>query len=241
VLVYIIDLAALTSRFCCGRAFPWFVSYEVRLRSAAMSYALEFETVDLILRSSAPTRGVDAFALSVIKAERQVRKIFTYLVFQYPAFGAGDISELRRRLAANRRLYFNGFIRGIDAIYPESVEQLIGDEYQNLRALIDEAVEVRNKVFHGQLTPQGHHRSELVSYVSGIRHWCELLSGAAMREVGYDGLERPSSFRKSARDLAQTFRTQIVSLQGYADFLQAYVQEPGGNRVWQLPAPRVRW
>lgn len=42
----------------------------------------EFDTIDLLLSSDAPTRAVDAFALAVIKIERQFRKIFTNLVYQ---------------------------------------------------------------------------------------------------------------------------------------------------------------
>jgi hypothetical protein len=51
-----------------------------------MSFQGEFQTVELIERSDAETRGVDAFALSLLKAERQLRRLFTYLVFQYPCF-----------------------------------------------------------------------------------------------------------------------------------------------------------
>lgn len=42
----------------------------------------EFDTVGLIVNSTSETRGVDAFALATIKAERQLRKLFTHLVFQ---------------------------------------------------------------------------------------------------------------------------------------------------------------
>lgn len=60
-----------------------------------MSYTSEFETVDLILNSSCITKGVDAFALSLIKAERQMRKLFTFLVYQNPKLQQkyGDLRE----------------------------------------------------------------------------------------------------------------------------------------------------
>jgi hypothetical protein len=61
---------------------------------------------------------VDAFVLSLIKAERQVRKLFTHLVYQYPAFGGSDVSPLREALVASRRVYFEGFVAGLDALYP---------------------------------------------------------------------------------------------------------------------------
>lgn len=82
-----------------------------------LTVATEFQTVDIILESEAETRGVDAFVLASIKAERQIR--LTHLIFQYPAFTASDVSCLRAALAANRNVYLEGlwpdlmqFIRG---------------------------------------------------------------------------------------------------------------------------------
>ena len=68
--------------------------------------------MDAVLACSAESRGVAAFALSVIKAERQIRKLFTHLVFQAPAFDSADIQNLRKVLADNRDVYFEGFIAG---------------------------------------------------------------------------------------------------------------------------------
>lgn len=81
----------------------------VRWATMGMNVAEEFTTVDLILGSDAETRGVDAFALSLIKAERQARRLFTHLVFQYPAFSSSDVPALRAVLARNRGVYFDGF------------------------------------------------------------------------------------------------------------------------------------
>jgi hypothetical protein len=66
---------------------------------ATMSYLEEFSTVDLIVGSTAETRGVDAFALSLIKAERQIRRLMTHLVYQFPCFRSTDIEDLRGVLA----------------------------------------------------------------------------------------------------------------------------------------------
>ena len=81
-----------------------------------MSYENEFLTVDLIVKSSAETCGVDAFALSLIKAERQIRKLFTYLMFQFPAFSSSDYDGFRGVLADSKKVYFEGFVRGIDVV-----------------------------------------------------------------------------------------------------------------------------
>lgn len=67
-----------------------------------MTFKSEFEVIDLILKSQLPTCAVDAFSLSIIKMERQLRKLFTYLVFQSSAFGPEDIGSLRAVLGASR-------------------------------------------------------------------------------------------------------------------------------------------
>jgi hypothetical protein len=66
-------------------------------------YATEFETVDIVIKSGAETSGVDAFALALIKAERQIRKLVTHLVYQFPCFGPSDVPSLRQALATSRR------------------------------------------------------------------------------------------------------------------------------------------
>lgn len=56
-----------------------------------MSFEQEFAVVRIIVDSQARTRGVDAFTLSIVKMERQIRRPITYLVFQCEAFGRGDV------------------------------------------------------------------------------------------------------------------------------------------------------
>src|SRR5258706_5473190 len=50
----------------------------------------------------------------------------------------------------NRRVYFEGFIAGIDALHPRPVEALVGPEYVRLWTRLLEAIDHRNKIFHGQ-------------------------------------------------------------------------------------------
>ena len=184
-----------------------------------MSFQDEFQTVELIERSDAETRGVDAFALSLLKAERQLRRLFTYLVFQYPCFTHVDVISLRNALTDNRRIYSDGFIAGIDAIYPRSVQDLIGSEFSMLRQSFSEATTARNKLFHGQLTARFLSRDDLLAYVRDIRRWCELLAASANNELGYDGFAR-DSYRKALRpDLHQRFRFQLHSLDDFRTFL----------------------
>ncbi|HEY8659027.1 MAG TPA: hypothetical protein VIL78_08315, partial [Hanamia sp.] len=67
-----------------------------------MDYEQDFATVNLILETSFETRGVDAFVLSLIKAEKQIRRVFTFLIFQNPAFTSKDYWSLRETLANNK-------------------------------------------------------------------------------------------------------------------------------------------
>ena len=136
-------------------------SIDPRLWVREMSYQEEFHTVELIRNSNAETRGVDAFALALIKAERQVRKLMTHLVFQFPCFSKSDTPELREVLANNRNIYFDGFIQGFDSICSKSIKELVGEKHDELKNLICESIEHRNKIFHGQLTNNNLSRDKL--------------------------------------------------------------------------------
>jgi len=197
-----------------------------------MSIANEFVTVDLVANAGVATGGVDAFALSVIKAERQIRRLFTHIVFQCPAFTPEDIPELRMALWERRRCYFEGFVRGIDGILPMSLDQLIGASYRPLRLGIDNAIEVRNKVFHGQLTDQSLCEAGLLAHVGNVREWCQAIANAGIQAVGYDGFQR-NSFRKGGPEVAQTFKRTLPNVAEYRRFLGDWVVRREG---WQLPA-----
>ena len=182
----------------------------------------EFATIDTLLASDAETRGVDAFALALIKAERQMRKLFTYLVFQSPAFSAGDIKALRTSLTA-RRLYFRDFISGWNKLYTRPLDEIVGPDCSRLRAVLDEAIEFRNKIFHGQLTTKYLSREDLIAYVAQIRCWCRALAAGSQVEIGYDGFDR-NSFRKSDSPLTNPLVAKLTSIQEY-DLLLAQMEK----------------
>lgn len=191
---------------------------------AAMSYTAEFQTIDAILACSTETRGIDAFALSVIKAERQIRKLFTHLVFQAPAFGSTDIQNLRKVLADNRDVYFDGFIAGWDNLYTSPISDLVGQEYQSLLALLREATRHRNKIFHGQLTNSSLTRNNLLVYVETIRDWCCKLAEGALKEIGYDGFGRNSFHKSRAIDIGTCYRVVFKSVVDYESFIHSHME-----------------
>ncbi|TSA49188.1 MAG: hypothetical protein D4R48_03895 [Nitrosomonadales bacterium] len=188
-----------------------------------MTASSEFYTVDLIVNSSAETRGVDAFALAVIKAERQLRKLFTHLVFQFPCFGVPDIGALRETLANNKTVYFEGIEAGINCLFSCTVEELVGARYRDLHPRIKEAIEHRNKIFHGQLTQRCLSREDLLALISDIRTWCEELANGATSRIEYDGFER-NSFRKSPiRSLSEQFKVQLSGVECYDQFIKQHM------------------
>lgn len=191
-----------------------------------MNYQEEFQTVQLIRNSNAETRGVDAFALALIKTERQMRKLVTHLVFQFPCFSESDITELRGALADNKKVYFEGMINGFDLICLKSIKDLVGGDHDKLKTLINESIEHRNKIFHGQLTGKYLIREELFAYADGIGQWCKSLSESGEREIGYNGFVR-NSFQKSSRnELSKTFKISFGSIADYKQFITQNMERP---------------
>lgn len=180
----------------------------------------EFKTIDLLRQSNAETRGVDAFALSLMKTERQMRRLFTHLIFQYPCFDNHQVADLRNTLAKQKGIYFDGFMKGFDALYSKSIKELIGTDYDRLRRLVNDAILIRNKIFHGQITDRRLTRDELFQLVDELTLWCSLLAKGAITEFGYDGFGRNSYRKTSEADLPRRFKIQFGSLADYEAFLK---------------------
>lgn len=193
---------------------------------SAATVDTEFATVQAVLDSGAATLAVDAFALSLIKHERQLRRLLTYSVFQFPVFSSKDIEPLRRTLSANNHIFAEGFIRGLDALWPRSVATLVGARHAELSQSLARAVGARNKIFHGQVTELGLDRKTLLSLVADLREWCTLLAKAAEGAYGYDGFGRDSYRKSPDADLHKRFLIQIRSVAEYAGFLDANVARP---------------
>lgn len=186
------------------------------------NFKSDFGTVDLILESSYETRGVDAFALSIIKTEKQIRRVFTYLIFQNPTYSIKDYNELRRTLASNTKIYFTGFISGIDLILPQSLKHIYGENYENDIQKVVEFTKERNKIFHGQITKDGLTRDDLISRVEHLKVWCENISEKLIVEIGYDGFS--DSYKKSSLDLKLKNLDKFDTIEKYSGFLKKEVQ-----------------
>ncbi|NOT65380.1 MAG: hypothetical protein HOP06_05005 [Methylotenera sp.] len=184
-----------------------------------MNFKEEFAAVDLILESKLETRGVDAFALSLIKSERQMRRLFTHLVFQSKAFNTADINALKNTLAKNPKVYFKELEIGFNHISKFSTIDLIGEEYTSLNKDLEKSKKYRNKIFHGQLTDQNLSRDDLLKLVKNIRRWCELLATNSLDKIGYDGFIR-NSFQKSKGKIYQDIlKYEFSSVVDYKVFI----------------------
>lgn len=184
-----------------------------------MDYDHEFGTIELLIKSDFETRGVDSFSLAIIKAERQIRKLFTFLIFQNPSYSLKDTIHLRNALYENRRVYFQGFINGISLILTKSLEDFYGDNYQKYLEKIEECILVRNKIFHGQVTDRFLSRDELISKTCDIQIWCKQLAFVMTEEIGYDGFGR-NSFRKSETKLNLQNLDKFDAIEKYILFIK---------------------
>jgi hypothetical protein len=183
-----------------------------------MNYKEEFATVELLMRSNFETRAVDSFAISLMKVERQIRKLFTFLIFQHENYQLGDGAKLREVLTKNKEMYFQNFIKGIDLICIKTVEQVYGDDYTNDFKLIKLVTLDRNKIFHGQVTSSILSREELTERVELMKKWCKTLANRFSKEIGYDGFGR-NSYHKSDSKLPMKNLDKFDTLEKYANFL----------------------
>jgi hypothetical protein len=150
----------------------------------------EFATVDTLWRSTGKTRRVDALMLSWVKYEKQLRRLFCFLIYQHPDIGSDRIDEVIAVLAENRRLYPETFIAGIAALGVTPVPDLLGTHYAQLWKEIVRIKSYRNKLMHGQITGQNVKSPQLERDVIWIMEWVGCLAAAAEATFGYDGLKR---------------------------------------------------
>lgn len=161
----------------------------------------EFSTVDLLLNSDAETRAVDAFTISWVKLEKQLRRLTSNLIFQHSAFEKG-VSEhktaVRRAVLRKKTANHDKFIGAFYRLSNCSMKDLMGDQYPTLKRGTNTAYDYRKKILHGQQTGHSLSRIELEKCISSMREWCELLAVRADEHIGYDGFSR-NSLRKNER------------------------------------------
>jgi len=156
----------------------------------------EFFTVHALWQLTAPTRGVDMLLLSWIKYEKQLRRLFCYLIFQHPNIKEAVLTEAIAVLVSNRLLTPETFTRGIAALGVPAVPDLVGPRYAVLEPQMLRIKRYRNKIAHGQVSGQGITSRQLERDVLWILDWMECLAVGASAAVGYDGIGR-NTFRRA--------------------------------------------
>lgn len=150
----------------------------------------EFSTVEAVWGSVAETRRVDALILSWVKYEKQLRRLFTFLVYQHPGITRERIEGILDVIVTNRQLYPESFIALIKALKVKPIPELLGDRYDDLWKDIKRIKRYRNKMMHGQLTGESITSWQLERDVIALVTWIGSLASAAQLEYGYDGLKR---------------------------------------------------
>lgn len=164
--------------------------------------SLEFSTVDLLLLSSAETRAVDAFTISWVKLEKQLRRLTSNLIFQHSIFEDGVSDHkmaVRNAILQKTTANHDKFIGAIYRLSNCSVKELMGDQYRTLKRETNTAYQYRKKILHGQQTGHSLSRNDLEKCISSMRDWCELLADRADERIGYDGFSR-NALRKNGRE-----------------------------------------
>lgn len=166
------------------------------------------------------TQGVDAFSLALIRSERQIRRLFTNLVFQASAFEHKDIDGLKNTLTSRRHLYFRHFKMAFEELVGIPISDLVAN-YDRFSKQLEVAAGHRNKLFHGQLTGNSLTTSCLLSLEDDIRAWCYSLADNAHESFGYDGFSGGTSFIKNGRqEISDAIDKKITSIETYDAFLE---------------------
>jgi hypothetical protein len=157
---------------------------------------VEFSTVESLWASAAQTRRTDSLVLAWVKYEKQLRRLFCFLVFQHPVINEQSIDSVIGALAENRDLNPRTFIVAIKALGVTPIPELLAKDHTRLSTELSRIQKIRNKLMHGQITGQKISSRQLERDVILLIDWINCLADAAEREFGYDGLRR-NSFRKA--------------------------------------------
>jgi hypothetical protein len=196
----------------------------------------EFATVDAVWRSTAATRGLDALILSWVKYEKQLRRLFCFLVFQNPDLGEGKNAEVVSVLLENDNLYPRHFIKAIGALEVKPVPALVGPKHDALAKEIARINHYRNRLMHGQLSGDSMSREDLGKDVAFLIEWIDALASGADREFGFDGLVRNACHAAAAQNVAVA-KFPFKTMPEFKDWLRQITHPKKANAP--TPPPRV--
>src|SRR5438105_5557197 len=105
----------------------------------------EFASVEAIWDTSGETRRVDALVLSWVKYEKQLRRLFSFLVFHHPKITASTLDAVMPAFRKNRNLYQETFISVSKGLGFAPLPKLSAVSSQNPRSEITGTTKNENK------------------------------------------------------------------------------------------------
>ena len=153
----------------------------------------EFATVDALLKLECATRTVDAYCLTWIKFERQIRRLLVRTLRQASVFddpANGGEQDVVAALSGHKDLSFDKVFRAIEKLAGFSVWDWIGGERRKQDNRLRDIQWDRNRIFHGKQTGKSKDSKSLLSDIEFIRDICERIADGARKDIGYDGFER---------------------------------------------------
>lgn len=150
----------------------------------------EFATIEAIWVSRATTRRVDSLLLAWVKYEKQLRRLFCFLVFQHPRILGSDITSVINAMAQRNNLHPHTFVNAIAHLGVTPVSNLIGPKFKTLNTEVNRIKRYRNKLMHGQVTGLPITSRQLEVDVGHLIDWIQSLAIGADGILGYDGLRR---------------------------------------------------
>ena len=184
------------------------------------NWTTEFATVNQLVHSSTSTGRSDAFILAWTKYEKQLRRLFTFLVYQMPAFSRGNVSEIVKVIASEGELYSEGFVRGFDAIYSKTFNHIIGQENKAAADRLTSLKKYRHKLFHGQLTGESLGTAQLKTHIDSISNLCLRIGQRMDSEIGYDGMGRSSFTKSGVKGLPANLQLSFKNCKELQKFIQ---------------------
>jgi len=183
----------------------------------------DFATIGMLVESKTRTGRTDAFIVAYAKQEKQVRRIFTYMIYQYPVFNLGNFKEIVDCVVSKRYLDFDNFIKGFDALYPKSFETVVGSALYTSFVNVDfpRIKDFRNKIIHGQPTGQSLDLDDLKHEIEIIKNWCLQVAETMKTEICFDGFEWNSFKKCTEKDLVLTYKVTISTTQELDNFVEA--------------------
>lgn len=156
----------------------------------------EFATVVAVWESGGATMAVDSLLLTWVKYEKQLRRLFSFLVFQHPEVNKKTVQEIVNILAKCSKLNPVTITQAINALNAGTVEEFVGESYSKLSLEIARIKLMRNKLMHGQLTGKNVAAKQIQIDVHLLIEWVAALAAGAKNKIGYDGFSR-NTFRKA--------------------------------------------